>query len=114
MIHKPIRVVSAICTSSYAKTESIVETYEAEVYIRSVYFRVEFQLEKARGKVLSFSCFKSHLELYGVMIAYFSRQLTKQQDRNKLHNQATAEISKAIANYLGITEGVNLYEELIE
>lgn len=114
MIHKPIRVVSAVCIGTFAKTESIVETYEVEVYIRGKYFRVGFQLEKAWGRVMNYSCFKAKLELYGVMIAYHTRELTKEQDRNKKHNQATALISKEIATYLGITEGVNLYEQLIE
>lgn len=113
---KAVRVQQVNLADVYVRPNGDrVETYNATILVRGKYFNnVTFQAVSHNGRTIHYSCFKSHLELYGVMIAYFSRQLTKEQDRNKKHNQATADISRAIAEHLQLAGGHNLYEELIE
>ena len=93
--NKAIAVKSVRLVSNFTIGNKEVTTYEAEVLVRTVYFKVSFYVEMVAGQI-NFGCNKAHLELFGVMIAYFGRQLTKQQGRNEKHNEVTVKIQEAI------------------
>jgi len=108
--NKAIAVQSVRLVSTFTVGNKEVTTYEAEVLVRTVYFKVSFYVERVADQI-SFGCNKAHLELFGVMIAYFGRQLTSKQDRNKKHNCFTAKLSQTIADHINL-KGVNDYDKM--
>lgn len=94
--NKAIAVKSVRLVSTFVRGDAVIDCYKAEVLIRGKYFIVDFYTESYDGKVVDYWCNKAHLELFGVMIAYFGRQLTKQQGRNEKHNEVTVKIQEAI------------------
>jgi len=93
---KVVAVQSVKLDSTFVRGDAVIDCYKAEVLIRGKYFIVDFYTESYDGKVVDYWCNKAHLELFGVMIAYFGRQLTKQQGRNEKHNEAMVKIQEAI------------------
>ena len=93
---KVVAVQSVKLDSTFVRGDAVIDCYKAEVLIRGKYFIVDFYTESYDGKVVDYWCNKAHLELFGVMIAYYGRQLTTKQGRNEKHNEATAKIQEAI------------------